>query len=89
MKNLRTGVVFLFVLLSWTTQAKAEPGWASNVIIRGAERDYVKSLPIELRPYRPFHFYGNTVRRIHYRGNALPTMFDLRNGTRALMRRTY
>ena len=86
MKKLSTIAVFFLVFLFWTTPTHAEPGWASNVLIVGAERDYVKSLPIELRPYRPFHFYGNTVRRLHYRGYALPACYDIHNGMAALMR---
>ncbi|WP_283433857.1 hypothetical protein [Neorhodopirellula lusitana] len=39
------------------------PGWSPVVIARGDYRTEIKSLPIERRPNRPFHFYGNTVRR--------------------------
>jgi len=35
------------------------------------ERAQLRSLPIEQRPNRPLHFYGNTVRRMQYR-NAQP-----------------
>lgn len=42
------------------------------------------ALPITERPYRPLHFYGNTVRRLHYRGQALPAPRDLTEGIRAL-----
>ncbi len=49
-----------------------EPGWSFRVIATGEFRDQIKSTPIELRPYRPFHFYGNAVRRRYYRGTALP-----------------
>ena len=49
-------------------QAQAEPGWSPVVIPTGAYREQIKSMPIEQRPYRPFHFYGNTVRRSYYRG---------------------
>jgi hypothetical protein len=50
-----------------------EPTWSGGVIVRGEEREKIRSLPIEERPYRPFHFYGNTVRRMHYRGTPLPS----------------
>ncbi len=53
-------------------QPVAEPGWYPYVIARGADRAIIESTPIELRPYRPFHFYGNTVRRNYYRGNTSP-----------------
>lgn len=50
-----------------------EPSWSGGVIVRGEEREKIRSLPIEERPYRPLHFYGNTVRRMHYRGTPLPS----------------
>lgn len=54
-------------------QAGVEPGWSPVVIARGEFREQVRSLPIEQRPYRPLHFYGNTVRRLRHRGTPLPT----------------
>ncbi|MFT5526809.1 MAG: hypothetical protein ACI9HK_004789 [Pirellulaceae bacterium] len=62
-----------------------EPGWCGVVFAQGALKEQIESTPIELRPYRPFHFYGNTVRRMYYRGTALPSIDDLENGTRALL----
>jgi len=53
-------------------QPVAEPGWYPYVIARGADRAIIESTPIEFRPYRPFHFYGNSVRRSYYRGSPLP-----------------
>ncbi len=41
--------------------------WDSRIILRGAERAAVKSMPIEARPNRPLHFYGNTIRRMDQR----------------------
>jgi hypothetical protein len=57
--------------------ARAEPSWTYGVVRTGAERDAIKSMPITQRPYRPLHFYGNTVRRLHYRGTALPAPRDV------------
>jgi hypothetical protein len=57
--------------------ARAEPNWTYGVVRTGAEREAIKSLPITQRPYRPLHFYGNTVRRLHYRGTALPAPRDV------------
>ena len=54
-----------------------EPSWTHGVVRTGPERDAIKSLPITARPYRPLHFYGNTVRRLHYRGTALPAPRDV------------
>jgi|GEM_PF-911324 len=52
---------------------QGEPGWMPVVVARGELREQIESMPIEARPYRPLHFYGNTVRRRYYRGTALPT----------------
>ena len=48
----------------------AEPGWSPVVIPTGAYRERIKAMPIEQRPYRPFHFYGNTIRRMHYQSRS-------------------
>lgn len=66
----------LWISFSGSTSAR-EPGWSPVVIARGAYREQIKSLPMEQRPYRPLHFYGNTVRRLHYRGNPLPGPRDV------------
>lgn len=49
-----------------------EPGWSPVIIATGDYRKQIEATPIENRPYRPLHFYGNTVRRMHYRGTPLP-----------------
>lgn len=51
-----------------------EPGWERGVIKFGAERQKVQNTSILNRSYRPLHVYGNTVRRRHYRGRALPSV---------------
>jgi hypothetical protein len=48
-----------------------EPGWSGVVIARGEMRRQIEATPILERPYRPLHFYGNAVRRAHYRGSPL------------------
>ena len=60
-----------------TRRSAGEPGWTYGVIRTGNEREAIKSLPMTERPYRPLHCYGNTVRRLHYRGTALPAPRDL------------
>lgn len=60
------------VLATSLVAAPPEPGWAGRIVVTGHERDVVKSTPIEMRPYRPLHVYGNTVRRRYYHGTALP-----------------
>lgn len=49
-----------------------EPGWSPVIVATGSYRAMLGSLPIERRPYRPLHVYGNTVRRMHHRGTPLP-----------------
>lgn len=55
----------------------SEPGWSPVVVARGAYRDQIKSMPMEQRPYRPLHFYGNTVRRMHYHGSPAPSVREI------------
>jgi hypothetical protein len=42
-------------------------GFDPRVVTFGSERDQIKSTPIEKRPNRPLHVYGNSVRRRHAR----------------------
>ncbi len=56
------------------TTAPTQPTWSPNIIATGQAREQIRSLPIEQRPYRPLHFYGNTVRRMHHRGTPLPSV---------------
>lgn len=83
-------VCVVFVLIVGSTEAQAqtcqvaEPGWTNRVVKVGCDRVVSQQTPIHLRPYRPFHFYGNTVRRLYYRGRALPTRNDWQMSFRAL-----
>lgn len=72
-------LTFATVLAGVSPVTAAEPGWLPVVIARGEQREQIQSLPIEDRPYRPLHFYGNTVRRMHHRGTPLPSPAALRN----------
>jgi hypothetical protein len=47
-----------------------DTGVDPRIITFGAEREQIKSIPIEQRPNRPLHVYGNTVRRRQSRGSA-------------------
>jgi hypothetical protein len=68
--------------------AVAQTGWSPSVIATGEERQKIRSTPIEQRPNRPLHFYGNTVRRMHHRGTPLPSVSDFAPvPTRAMNRR--
>ena len=64
-----------------------EPTWTSRVLKSPQQREHLASIPIHLRPYRPLHFYGNTIRRSYYRGNPLPMPRDILQTTRLLIRR--
>ena len=71
--KLRSAILGLVAGLPLVTAASfaQEPGWSSVVIARGEMRQQIESTPILERPYRPLHFYGNAVRRAHYRGSPL------------------
>ncbi|EMI42091.1 putative secreted protein [Rhodopirellula sp. SWK7] len=71
--NFAIVAAFLLVFSSTDVASAASPGWSPVIIATGEYREQIKSLPIEQRPNRPFHFYGNTVRRRHYRGVVTPS----------------
>lgn len=66
-------------------QADNGPGWLGVVVARGELKQEIESTPILDRPNRPFHFYGNTVRREYYRGSAGPRASDVVKGGAALV----
>ena len=68
------------------TASAQEPSYRGPVIARGETREQIEATPILQRPYRPMHFYGNTVRRRHYRGQAVPTPRDVVGGATAVLR---
>ncbi len=80
-------IATLFGLVATSSVQANEPGWSPVILPTGDYRDQIKSMPIEQRPYRPLHFYGNTVRRNFYRGNPVPMPRDLRTTTGELVRR--
>lgn len=55
-----------------TTAAVMHTGWSPKIILFGKDREQIKSMDILHRPNRPLHFYGNTVRWIHYRRFSRP-----------------
>lgn len=66
--NTRTILLALVAILTVSSLLPIQEAAASGPIIaRGAERAAIKSTHILNRPYRPLHFYGNTVRRRHAR----------------------
>ena len=62
-----------------------EPGWTGKIVKLGVDKEISDATPILLRPYRPLHFYGNTVRRAHYRGSPFPTPYDVVDAANALI----
>ena len=73
--TIRKACLALAVLLSMWVAGSAtaqEPGWSMAVSPMSAEAQEIRQQPILDRPYRPGHVYGNTVRRMHYRGHPLP-----------------
>lgn len=84
--NCVLSLVFVAILGLVSTVSADEPGWQGNVIARGAEREKIQNTPILERPYRPLHFYGNTVRRRHYRGTAVPAPRDVSGAAGAAVR---
>lgn len=56
-------IIATFTVFSSQSQAQIN-GVFAPTLNRNYDRDWIRSLPIEMRPNRPFHFYGNTVRRL-------------------------
>ena len=44
--------------------ADVSNGWYPYVIARGNDRAIIRNTPMELRPNRPMHFWGNSRRRL-------------------------
>ena len=70
-----------------STSAAQEPEWYPYTIVRGEAATVIRNTPIQLRPNRPFHFYGNAVRRRYHRGNPLPMPRDIVKTTKVLVLR--
>lgn len=79
-RTLPIGIAFATFFLAFSCGQNAsfgqQPQWTGRVLKVGIDRQYTDSVDILERPYRPFHFYGNTVRRMHYRGFPLPLPVD-------------
>jgi len=90
MNKFATGVFILAIATSSSLSSlatAAEPSWSPVIIATGDYPEQIKAMPIEQRPYRPLHFYGNTVRRNHYRGNPVAMPRDLSTTAGKLIRR--
>lgn len=71
-RRMIAALLFGFCILTAGGALAQEPGWSMSVVPFSAEAREIRQLDILDRPYRPGHFYGNTVRRMHYRGQPLP-----------------
>ena len=86
----RSALLFCFSVAPWMVACggplpAAEPGWSPVIVARGSYRHRIEATPLHLRPYRPLHFYGNTLRRDYYRGNPLPTLGDVNQTLRLML----
>ena len=71
-------MIAMAMLFFLESTVQAEPGWLPVVVAKEPLKSQIKATPIEMRQNRPLHFYGNTKRRIYYRGNPWPTANDFR-----------
>lgn len=85
-----TGILLPLILVAaFLTQSAAadEPSWYPYVLARGNDRAVIKNKPMHERPYRPMHFYGNTIRRNYHRGFAPPLPRDWFRSATVVLRR--
>jgi hypothetical protein len=68
--SVAAAAVALTALIAGPTAEAADssPGVSLRIITFGETRQQLQATPIEQRPYRPLHFYGNAVRRQSRRG---------------------
>ena len=59
--------------LSGIPAVAADTGFDPRIIVFGEERERIQNTPIEQRPNRPLHFYGNSVRRRNTRSVSRPS----------------
>lgn len=59
----RFRVILVAAIAAITTVSAVGADFDPRVVTFGAEREQIKSIPIEKRPNRPLHVYGNSVRR--------------------------
>ncbi len=70
----------VYVFAAPSAAPAAETGWLPVIVARGDLKQEIESTPIVDRPNRPFHFYGNTVRRRYYRGAPTPRAENVKGG---------
>ena len=62
-------IVVVVAVAAATVSPCSASGFDPRIVTFGSERDQIKSTPIEQRPNRPLHVYGNSVRRRHARAH--------------------
>jgi hypothetical protein len=70
------------LLVTGPTAGGAGNGFDPRPIVVGQARQEIKRLPIEQRPNRPPHVYGNSVRRRHQRSVVAPAGSQARSSQR-------
>jgi hypothetical protein len=61
---------FLLIFVAGSPDQTTANEWSPVIIARGSYRSQLRSMPIEKRPYRPLHVYGNAVRLNRERSRA-------------------
>ncbi len=72
MRTMLTAALMTAAVLSESAGLAAGTGFDPRVITFGETREQIKATPIEQRPYRPLHVYGNSLRRRHSRSGPGP-----------------
>ncbi|MFM8986731.1 MAG: hypothetical protein ACKONH_11885 [Planctomycetia bacterium] len=67
MRTLIVAALMAAAVLSCPTADAAGTGFDPRIVTFGETREQIKATPIEQRPYRPLHVYGNSLRRRHSR----------------------
>jgi hypothetical protein len=67
MRTLIVAALMAAAVLPCPTADAAGTGFDPRIVTFGETREQIKATPIEQRPYRPLHVYGNTLRRRHSR----------------------
>lgn len=72
-RTLVAALLFSCILVAGSRAANAqETGWSTAVLPTSPEAQQIRQQGILDRPNRPGHVFGNTVRRMYYRGHPLP-----------------
>jgi hypothetical protein len=70
MRSLLYAALSLAALIPVSAAEARDTGFDPRIVTFGETREQIKSTPINQRPNRPLHVYGNTVRRRTSRGGS-------------------